>query len=460
LPLHLKDNWAILVEPDNFFLTNTEYGKKNWFTLDWRHSYVLAALDGSHDPGSIARDFASYAGTSDEYAVRLVELTIQRYHQCITESNKRSDNKPRIYRLKEPLPLTDLQRARNSAPGSFKYVSTIMCNKHCKYCYMDARRIPPDASVSLPVESIRRIADEAARLAVSEILITGGEPFLSHDMYDIVNSFVDNGLYVRVTTKSRVDGSKFSPAARDHLTVECSLDSTDEAFVSFITGSKSSLSEALDTMRSLSRSHIRFIIKMVTGRANHKDIPAMARLCREMGGAMLQVGEYRSGIGRFANDHLLGDEHRSRMLGDIDRARSDEGITIEHMIGPLIDDKYYDSPGSYCSEGIYNLSFLSDGTCTKCPALPADMNLTGGNVFKEGIYGTWNDSADYMSVALPDDSRYAGTICQGCEKMGECGLTGRCLLRSKLWHSLYYGPDRVCKYVSTMIPGVAWKKLV
>jgi pyruvate-formate lyase-activating enzyme/TusA-related sulfurtransferase len=58
------------------------------------------------------------------------------------------------------------------------------CNLHCDYCCV--RSSPKAPRRELGLARVQRIASEAAELGVSEILVTGGEPFLLSDIRDIL----------------------------------------------------------------------------------------------------------------------------------------------------------------------------------------------------------------------------------------------------------------------------------
>ena len=58
------------------------------------------------------------------------------------------------------------------------------CNLRCDYCCV--RSSPKAPRRALGLERVRRIAGEARALGVSEIFITGGEPFLLDDIGDIL----------------------------------------------------------------------------------------------------------------------------------------------------------------------------------------------------------------------------------------------------------------------------------
>jgi organic radical activating enzyme/TusA-related sulfurtransferase len=100
------------------------------------------------------------------------------------------------------------------------------CNLHCDYCCV--RSSPKAPRRELGLARVQRIANEAVQLGVSEIFVTGGEPFLLSDIGEIVaactaaapTTILTNGM---LFTGWRLDVLRSLP--RDRLTLQISLDS-------------------------------------------------------------------------------------------------------------------------------------------------------------------------------------------------------------------------------------------
>src|ERR1700730_1637234 len=100
------------------------------------------------------------------------------------------------------------------------------CNLHCDYCCV--RSSPKVPRRELGLARVRRIASEAAELGVSEIFVTGGEPFLLGDIGDILvacaatapTTVLTNGMLL---TGRRLQTLRSLPG--DRLTLQISLDS-------------------------------------------------------------------------------------------------------------------------------------------------------------------------------------------------------------------------------------------
>ena len=100
------------------------------------------------------------------------------------------------------------------------------CNLRCDYCCV--RSSPTAPRRELGLERVKRIAREAAELAVREIFVTGGEPFLLEDIDEILlacaaaapTTVLTNGM---LFTGRR--GETLRALPRDRIVLQISLDS-------------------------------------------------------------------------------------------------------------------------------------------------------------------------------------------------------------------------------------------
>jgi pyruvate-formate lyase-activating enzyme len=88
-----------------------------------------------------------------------------------------------VRRGRSPDPLDEL--APNLLPGTRLWMYTNFdCNLACDYCC--ARSSPQTARRALGVDRVRQLAAEAVDAGVSELILTGGEPFLLPDIDELV----------------------------------------------------------------------------------------------------------------------------------------------------------------------------------------------------------------------------------------------------------------------------------
>lgn len=79
----------------------------------------------------------------------------------------------------------------NRCVHSAQWSITGKCNYRCRHCYMDA---PGAALGELSHEDAMKIVDELAQCGVPSVDLTGGEPLVRKDFWEIVDSLLDHGI--------------------------------------------------------------------------------------------------------------------------------------------------------------------------------------------------------------------------------------------------------------------------
>jgi pyruvate-formate lyase-activating enzyme len=100
------------------------------------------------------------------------------------------------------------------------------CNLSCDYCCV--RSSPKAQRRALGIERVRRIAMEAAELGVSEIFVTGGEPFMLPDIGEILSTCAAVAPTTVLTNGMLFAGSRLETLRslpRERVTLQISLDS-------------------------------------------------------------------------------------------------------------------------------------------------------------------------------------------------------------------------------------------
>jgi MoaA/NifB/PqqE/SkfB family radical SAM enzyme len=74
---------------------------------------------------------------------------------------------------------------------------TNRCNLYCKHCYSSANQ---ETEGELSLEEIESIAEDLAREDVRFAILSGGEPLLRKDIYDISRILKDRGIKTYLST--------------------------------------------------------------------------------------------------------------------------------------------------------------------------------------------------------------------------------------------------------------------
>ena len=152
------------------------------------------------------------------------------------------------------------------------------CNLHCQTC--DG----PDQTDMLALDRIRLTLDSAKSKKIRQVYLTGGEPLIREDIYDIISYARICGLHTNMTTNGTlVDGSVVDKLYLAGLNnVSLSLDGTAECN-DFIRGS-GVYDRVIQTMELFQSRLSRMVSVLFTiSRVNYRTIPDVIAVIRKFG---------------------------------------------------------------------------------------------------------------------------------------------------------------------------------
>ncbi len=187
--------------------------------------------------------------------------------------------------VRRPLPEFRLwdKMAAGRAVFSFDLEATARCNLDCRHCYVNLPAGDRSARKrELTAEEIGRIGGEAAALGAVWCLITGGEPLLRKDFFELYTALLGKGLLLSVFTNAtlvkaeHVRFLKKFPPREIEVTVYGVTRETYER-VTRTPGSFDAFRTGLDRLLA---GGLPVRLKAMALRSNKHEIPAIADFCR------------------------------------------------------------------------------------------------------------------------------------------------------------------------------------
>lgn len=161
---------------------------------------------------------------------------------------------------------------------------TARCNNNCRHCYINLPAGSKSAKEEeLSLEEIKGIVDEAVSLGAIWCLVTGGEPLLREDFFDIYLYLKRKGLLVRVFTNAvliREEHVRFFKKypPRD---IEVSVYGVTEETYERVTRRPGSFNAFMRGLNLLLENGIKVRFKAMALRSNYREMPEITRFCRE-----------------------------------------------------------------------------------------------------------------------------------------------------------------------------------
>ncbi len=303
---------------------------------------------------------------------------------------------------------------------------TERCNLSCAHCYQTGGKTD---EMSLP--EIREVADEFLEMMKTweetydislspSFNITGGEPFLRRDIFEVLEEIGGRGIDIYVLTNGTlINEQKAEKLSKLRVKgVQVSIEGPEEVHET-IRG-KGSFRASLKGIRNLLDAGLKVTLNATLSEINAKHFADMVTLASSIG--VRRIGFSRlvpsgRGIGllnKMIAKEELRDMYESIFSLDVSGLEIVTGDPVaSQMSAPYDNADSGSTAAGGCAAGVSGLTILPDGTITPCRRLFIPI----GNVRKDRLREVWATSE--VLEALRDRSRYRG-------KCGECSRWATC----------------------------------
>jgi len=361
----------------------------------------------------------------------------------------------RTYRTREVL----FQQDRLPFPVVVQWLVTRLCNRGCIYCYQGATPSARATDSSISAQRVRQILQEAARLGASGFYITGGEPLLREDIYDLLIFSLELGMEPKIITKQRIPAEAVERLADAGLRrIALSIDSVDPAVAATMTRVRTYARDILGTVQRLVDRGIEVEARTVLTTENLATLPRTLAELDRLGVRWIRIDRYEPNFERHS-DALLPSEDQMAWAGErIEDFRAAGGGLEVTLRDPLqagaVDD--FETDIVVCNNGIAHLLFLPDGKVSRCDKPLPGGEMVVGDLTRQSVFEVWN-SPRMLASLKPPRELYRDTLCFDCEQFDLCHQRGRCFYSAALQQGSLYGPHESCPYVhgsSAVLPVV------
>ena len=293
------------------------------------------------------------------------------------------------------------------------------CNLDCVHCRARAGAGPYDSELSF--DECTRIIDDIVAFCRPTIILTGGEPLLRPDIYDIARYASSKGLRIVIAVNGTLVAADVAATLKEAgiLRVSMSVDGKDRgAHDSFrrVSGSFDAVMRAAQTFREVG---LPFQINTTITRLNYKDLADIYALVQGMGAAAWHIFLLVP-VGR--GEGLKGEELNAAMYEDVLNwlfEREEEGkIEMKVTCAPhyyrIVKERGGEPKSAGCLAGKSFLFISHTGIAQPCGYL----DLPCGDIRKTGVRQVWEGSREF---ALIRDVRTYKGKCGRCRFLAICG---------------------------------------
>lgn len=332
---------------------------------------------------------------------------------------------------------------------SISWNITKRCNLNCEHCYLDADFRGGFRSDELTTEECFRVVDQIGEVNPNAFLIlTGGEPLLRPDIYDIIKYAADRKFMVVLGTNgtmiNRTIAEKIKAAGTHGVGI--SIDSMDAGKHDKFRGVTQSWEKSMEAFNILNDVGVDFLIQMSVSDMNYHEIPQVIEFAEKIGAVAFNLyflvctgrGQGNTDISNEAYEEALKTlyqqqmKYKGRLMINSKCAPQYKRVVYEN--DP--DSVYQRTYSGGCPAGTHYSRISPEGDLTPCPFIAESV----GNLKTDTFKNLWETAP--LMVQLRDRKKLEGR-CGSCEFSTMCS---GCRARAFAETGNYMAQDPSCDY--------------
>jgi len=312
-----------------------------------------------------------------------------------------------IYKVKKKLSFLE-------APTFVQLVITHKCNYCCEHCGTSAGK---PLKNELNTEEILNLFKEMGNMGVKYISVTGGEPLMRTDLFDILHFAKKQGMKVGfVTHGGLVDKNKKKVRTLKPYSMMISIDGLKETH-NALRGNNANFDQSLEAMKFFKEIKVpRRSISTTVNKRNFNELSELKKIVFNSGANHWRINiAIPEGRAKNKNWMYLDDNQILELFKFIKENRKKFKIEICEGAGYLgnWDTKLKDTP-FYCGCGWNTCTIMADGTVMGCPIFENQKEHSEGNIRDSSFKEIWENKFErFRNLQLPDD-------CNSCKHLNAC----------------------------------------
>ena len=271
---------------------------------------------------------------------------------------------------------------------------TYGCPLHCPYC---SNPIASAAGGELDTAEWSRVFQEAAKLGVLHVGLSGGEPLLRRDLPELIAAAHEAGLYTNLITS----GLGLDLARARHLrasgldSIQLSFQADEETLADAIAGTRAH-QHKLKAAAAITGAGLPLSLNVVLHRTNMDRLPALIALAEELGAHRLELANVQFYGWALQNRKSLLPS-RGQVQAALSVAQSAQKRLAGRMEIVYVLPDYFEERPKPCMQG-WGMRYLTVnpiGEVLPCPNATSIPGLRFENVREQSLDFIWNESDSF-----------------------------------------------------------------
>lgn len=321
----------------------------------------------------------------------------------------------------------DIQKSlcENPKLDTLFWETTLRCNAKCKHCGSRAGENVKFED-ELNGEEVKKVFKEvASKYDAKEILIavTGGEPLVREDVFDVMKYAKSLGFYWGMTTNGILITDEVVAKMKESgmSTISISLDGLEKSHDEF-RGVPGSFNKIIENVKRLQNANFLDCLQITTvvNKTNINELEEMYELMKE-----IKVDSWRvvnmDPIGRANdnNDIALDNEDYKYLINFIKTKRKKSKFDVTYGCSHYLGLKYEKETRRnmfMCRTGFSIGSILYNGDIFVCPNVERRPELIQGNIRENSFLEVWENKYEWFR----DINKFKCGDCEKCEDWKYC----------------------------------------
>ncbi len=329
----------------------------------------------------------------------------------------------------------------------FQWHVTEKCNLKCGHCYFEPELLKNELSTKQLFGVFEQYLELIKQWGLSRennrISITGGEPLMRKDLFELIQKFHEHkdktrySLMTNGTTLNEEHAEKLKELEVGNVQVSLEgLEKTNDS----IRG-KESFEKAVNGIKILLENGIDISVSMTVTNANLQEVPAMIEFCKAKGISFLGIRRLVPlGRGEKMRGLMLSPEQTKQLYDyiygknfELKEKKSGLKIGIGCEDGLLAQNHHYKPKA--CSAAYNSLTMLPNGDVYPCRRLP----VKAGNALEKSLGEIYYGSRELVELRNLNNAHES---CRQCPYWIECRGGAKCVSRGYFGNA--FAPDPQC----------------
>lgn len=334
---------------------------------------------------------------------------------------------------------------------------TEQCNMNCVHCRSSSEITSSIGKFTL--DKAKSLMDSIKEFASPVIVLSGGEPLLRPDLFDIAQMGTDRGFRMAMATNGLLVTDEVCVKMKESgiRMVSLSLDGATKEVHDNFRGQEGAFDAVMSASSLFNKHGIKFIVNSSFTKRNQPYIADTFKLAKKIGAhAWYMFLIVPTGRGEEIMKELVSKEDYEEILNwHYQMERMEDEILVRPTCAP----QYYriwhqkskeegkttqrrslsfsTGGGKGCIAGQSIMFVSAQGNVFPCSYFP----MSAGNVFETDVKDIWYNSELFNNMR--DFKKYEGK-CGECKYLGVCG---GCRARSYAVTGSYLAPEPFCNYL-------------